>query len=188
MPKHAKHLDQIEQAISIKYNNRVYEMKEEGQDVVVLSLGEAFFDIPLHSFCELPFPAAFHYSHSRGLMELREKLAKYYERGAPGRSRSPNRMPGHRRVEARYSYFTHDDSRPRRRGHPLRACLGELLRTSEALSGSTANSSLHGGPTRCREVHHRKNAGHIVNNPNNPSGRDPHSEGDAFSARSRKTA
>lgn len=68
----------INEAISIKYNNLVYELKRCGEDVIVLSLGEAFFDIPLHSFSDLPMPDIFHYGHSRGLLELRELLAEYY--------------------------------------------------------------------------------------------------------------
>ncbi len=66
------------QATSIKYNTMVYELQREGKDVTVLSLGEAFFDIPLFPFNDLPFPAIYHYSHSRGIPELREKLAKYF--------------------------------------------------------------------------------------------------------------
>jgi len=66
------------QALSIKYNNLVYEMQKKGEDITVLSLGEAFFDIPLHSFDDLPYPAIFHYSHSRGIPELRQKIANYF--------------------------------------------------------------------------------------------------------------
>lgn len=69
---------QSEQAMSIKYNNMVYEMQKDKVDVIVLSLGEAFFDIPLFPFDDLPFPQIYHYSHSRGLPELRENLAGYF--------------------------------------------------------------------------------------------------------------
>lgn len=68
----------ITEAMSIKYNTRVYELREQKQDVIVLSLGEAFFDIPLYAFDDLPFPALYHYSHSRGIPELRERLATYF--------------------------------------------------------------------------------------------------------------
>ncbi len=64
--------------MSIKYNNLVYEMKGKGADVIVLSLGEAFFDIPLYPFDDLPFPGGYHYSHSRGIPDLRRHLAEYY--------------------------------------------------------------------------------------------------------------
>lgn len=66
------------QALSIKYNNIVYEKQREGEDIIVLSLGEAFFDIPLNSFDDLPYPKILHYSHSRGIPELREKISKYF--------------------------------------------------------------------------------------------------------------
>lgn len=68
----------VVQALSIKYNNLVYEMKARGEDVVVLSLGEAYFDIPLFTFDDLAFPDVYHYSHSRGVPGLRTKLAGYY--------------------------------------------------------------------------------------------------------------
>jgi aminotransferase len=76
----ADYMQVIVQAMSIKYNNRVYELKAQGIDVIVLSLGEAFFDIPLYPWSDLPYPTINHYSHSRGLPELREKLASYYGR------------------------------------------------------------------------------------------------------------
>lgn len=78
MPKSARHVRDISEAMSVKYNNLVYEMKDEGQDVIVLSLGEAYFDLPIYGIEDLPTPAIYHYSHSRGIPELREKLADYY--------------------------------------------------------------------------------------------------------------
>jgi aminotransferase len=85
MPKHAVHLDDIHEAMSIRYNNTVYEKQQAGEDVIVLSLGEAFFDIPLFSFEDLPYPDIYHYSHSRGILPLRKQLASYYseEYGVP---------------------------------------------------------------------------------------------------------
>lgn len=74
----AAHLSEIAQALSIRYNNLVYEMKARGEDVTVLSLGEAFFDIPLFSFADMPMPDSYHYSHSRGNPKLRSRLAEYY--------------------------------------------------------------------------------------------------------------
>jgi aminotransferase len=47
--------------------------------VTVCSLGEAFFDIPLYPFDTLSFPEIYHYSDSRGLPGLRQKLAAYYD-------------------------------------------------------------------------------------------------------------
>lgn len=66
------------EAMSIKYNNLVYDLKRRGKKVIVLSLGEAFFDIPLMPMDDLPYPAIYHYSHSRGIPELRERIARYY--------------------------------------------------------------------------------------------------------------
>jgi len=78
MPKLSDITNAALQAMSIKYNTRVYEMKQAGKDVLVMSLGEAFFDIPLLSFNDLPYPDLFHYSHSRGLLNLRKKLSDYF--------------------------------------------------------------------------------------------------------------
>lgn len=68
------------EAMSIKFNNIVYELKRQGIRVTVLSLGEAFFDIPLMLMDDLPFPQIYHYTHSRGIPELREKVCEYYGR------------------------------------------------------------------------------------------------------------
>jgi aminotransferase len=78
VPAPAAHLSGIVQALSIRYNNLVYEMKSRGENVIVLSLGEAFFDIPLFGFDDLPMPDGYHYSHSRGVPGLRRRLAAYY--------------------------------------------------------------------------------------------------------------
>lgn len=67
-----------QEAMSIKYNNIVYELKRKGISVIVLSLGEAFFDIPLYPMDDLPYPHIYHYTHSRGIPELREKVSDYY--------------------------------------------------------------------------------------------------------------
>ena len=53
-------------------------MRQQGRDVIVLSLGEAHFDLPFYGCEDLPFPDVYHYSHSRGLIELRQHLAKYF--------------------------------------------------------------------------------------------------------------
>lgn len=68
----------VKEAISIKYNNIVYDMREQSIDVTVLSLGEAYFDLPECDFKSLPHPELFHYSHSRGIKSLREKICRYY--------------------------------------------------------------------------------------------------------------
>jgi aminotransferase len=73
-------VENASEAMSIKYNNDVYELKERGVKVIVLSLGEAYFDIPLLSMEELPKPQIFHYTHSRGVPELRRKISDYYKK------------------------------------------------------------------------------------------------------------
>src|SRR5438128_11989387 len=74
----AQRVDASCEAVSIRYNNKVYELQRQGRDVTTLSLGEAFFEIPLFSFDELPLEKIYHYSHSRGIPELREVLAQTY--------------------------------------------------------------------------------------------------------------
>ena len=75
----SKKVDAIPEALSVYMNNVVYEMKRRGERIHVLSLGEAFFDIPLFSFDELDFKKGYHYSESRGLHELRQIIADYYK-------------------------------------------------------------------------------------------------------------
>ena len=75
----SKVVSDAEQAMSIKFNTMVYELRRQGKKVTVLSLGEAFFDIPLLPMDDLPVPEIYHYSHSLGIPELREKLAGYFQ-------------------------------------------------------------------------------------------------------------
>lgn len=78
MPGTAHHVERLSEATSIKWNNRVYELRGSGHDVIVLSAGEANFDIPLFPFDDLPVPEVYRYSHSRGVPELRALLAEHY--------------------------------------------------------------------------------------------------------------
>jgi aspartate aminotransferase/aminotransferase len=78
MARHAKYVEDIATAMSIKFNAYANEMKAAGEDVTILSRGEAYFDIPLNRFDTLPFPDLYHYSNSGGLVGLRQKLAAYY--------------------------------------------------------------------------------------------------------------
>lgn len=78
MPRPTTHVEDVATAMSIKFNSYVYEMRQAGEDVITLSLGEAYFDIPLFPFDTLPFPALYHYSHARGIIGLRRKLGGYY--------------------------------------------------------------------------------------------------------------
>jgi aminotransferase len=79
MPEISKTSAHAVEAMSIKYNTMVYEMKAAGHHVTVMSLGEAYFDIPLMPFDDLPFPDIYHYSHSRGILELRTKISEYFK-------------------------------------------------------------------------------------------------------------
>jgi aspartate aminotransferase/aminotransferase len=69
----------IPQALSIYVNQIVYDLKRRGKDVITLSLGEAFFDIPLFDFKKLDIEKCYHYSDSQGIPELRRKIAEFYE-------------------------------------------------------------------------------------------------------------
>jgi len=75
----------IPQALSIYINQLVYDLRRRGRDIVALSLGEAFFDIPQFDFRKIDAQKGAHYSDSQGIPELRKKIAEYYGRhyGAP---------------------------------------------------------------------------------------------------------
>jgi aspartate aminotransferase/aminotransferase len=73
-------VDTIAQAGSIRINQIVTDMKAAGRDVTVLSLGEAFFDIPMFDFGQLDFHRGYHYSDSRGLPGLRRHIADFCAR------------------------------------------------------------------------------------------------------------
>ncbi len=77
-PALSRNTSGVADALSIRYNAKVYALQRAGRPVRVLSLGEAFFDLPEVDVRDLPYPASFHYSDSRGLPELREKIAAYY--------------------------------------------------------------------------------------------------------------
>jgi aminotransferase len=78
MPDVSRVAADSQQAMSIKFNTMVYELQQRGQKVLIMSLGEAYFDIPLFPMDDLPYPNINHYSHSRGLPELRQKLQEYF--------------------------------------------------------------------------------------------------------------
>lgn len=74
----SKRAASIPEALSVYFNQLVYELKRMQRDIITLSLGEAFFDIPYFDFKQLDFTRGYHYSHSRGIPELRDKIAGYY--------------------------------------------------------------------------------------------------------------
>ena len=69
----------IPEAMSIYINQLVYDLRRRGNDVIALSLGEAFFDIPLFDFRKLDVDKSYHYSDSQGIPGLRRKIADYYK-------------------------------------------------------------------------------------------------------------
>jgi len=81
----AEKVSAIPQALSIYINQIVYDLRRRGRDVVTLSLGEAFFDIPQFDFKKIDVEKGAHYSDSQGIPELRRKIAEYYRKhyGAP---------------------------------------------------------------------------------------------------------
>ena len=74
----SERVEQIPEALSIEINQLVYDLKRKGRDIITLSLGEAFFDIPVFDFGSIDFNKGYHYSDSQGIPELRNKIAKYY--------------------------------------------------------------------------------------------------------------
>lgn len=76
----SKKVQGIPEALSVYFNQLVYELKKKQRDIITLSLGEAFFEIPYYDFQQLDFNRGYHYSHSLGLLELREKIATYYQK------------------------------------------------------------------------------------------------------------
>lgn len=70
----------IPEALSVYMNNVVYEMRRRGDNIHVLSLGEAYFNIPMFPFESIDFQKGYHYSESRGMLELREIIADYYQK------------------------------------------------------------------------------------------------------------
>lgn len=71
-------VNSIPEALSVYMNNVVYAMRRRGDDIKVLSLGEALFDIPMFPFEEIDFKKGYHYSESRGTPELRAIVSEYY--------------------------------------------------------------------------------------------------------------
>ena len=65
--KISKHVNDIDEALSIYINQIVYDLKRSNRDVVTLSLGEAFFDLPALNMKNVDIDKSYHYSDSQGL-------------------------------------------------------------------------------------------------------------------------
>ena len=74
----SKRVHRTPAALSIYINEIVYTLKRRGTDVTTLSLGEAFFDIPMFDFGKLDFVKGYHYCDSQGLPELRQVISQFY--------------------------------------------------------------------------------------------------------------
>lgn len=70
----------IPEALSVYINQLVYDLRRQQRDIVALSLGESFFEIPGFDFKNLDFNRGYHYSDTRGLPMLRERIADFYRR------------------------------------------------------------------------------------------------------------
>ena len=68
----------IPEALSIYVNQLVYDLVRKGRNMIVLSLGEAYFNVPWFGFEGIDLDKGNHYSDSRGIPELRAKLAEFY--------------------------------------------------------------------------------------------------------------
>ncbi len=72
-------VNKIPQALSIYLNQLVYDQKRLGKDITVLSLGEAYFDIPNFNFTNIDMEKGYHYSDSQGIPALRTKIGNFYK-------------------------------------------------------------------------------------------------------------
>lgn len=68
----------IPEALSVYVNQLIYDLRRKQYDIIALSLGESFFEIPYFDFKCLDFNRGYHYSDTRGLPELRKKIASFY--------------------------------------------------------------------------------------------------------------
>ncbi len=108
--------EEIPEALSIRFNQMVYELQRQGRDVTVLSLGEAFFDIPLFDFNALNYQKGYHYSDSQGLPELRRMIASVLR--ALRRDRRRERGPHLGGVQAAHLHVHAGGSTARGGGRP----------------------------------------------------------------------
>jgi aspartate aminotransferase/aminotransferase len=68
----------IPQAESIKQNNLVYLLKEQGNDIINLSLGEAVFNLDCSFMANLDYKIANRYGHTKGYGPLCERISSLY--------------------------------------------------------------------------------------------------------------
>lgn len=68
----------IKESASIKINQDINNLKKNGKKTTILSLGEAFFNLPDYGIKKI-FKSGYHYSDSRGVPSLRSKLSNLYK-------------------------------------------------------------------------------------------------------------
>ena len=73
----SRRVQQIPQAFSIYMNQLVSDRRAKGEDLIVLSAGEAYLQRPAHDFSDLDTSKVDHYSDSRGLLALRRRIAAH---------------------------------------------------------------------------------------------------------------
>ncbi len=73
-------VNEIPEALSVYFNQLVYDLRRKQRDIIALSLGESFFEIPMFDFQKLDFNRGYHYSDTKGLPQLRECIADFYRR------------------------------------------------------------------------------------------------------------
>lgn len=78
MPLSRRVLD-IAESASIRMNQIVADLKARGEDLTVLSLGDTFFDVRWPSFDAMDLDKGSNYSDSRGIPDLRARLAAFYK-------------------------------------------------------------------------------------------------------------
>ena len=78
MKSFSKVTENIPEALSLKFNSAADDLRRMGKDIIDLSSGETFFNLPLFSFRNLNYKKGFHYSSSLGTLELRKKISQYY--------------------------------------------------------------------------------------------------------------
>ena len=74
----SKKVCEIPEALSVYFNQLVYDLRRKQRDIIALSLGESFFEIPRFDFQAIDFDMGYHYSDTRGLPLLRERIAEFY--------------------------------------------------------------------------------------------------------------
>ena len=78
--KISKHVKEIDEALSIYINQVVYDLKRNDREIITLSLGEAFFDLPTLDMKNLDINKSYHYSDTQGLPVLRKKISSFYNK------------------------------------------------------------------------------------------------------------